>query len=91
MCVFSAELIIRVPLCVWFLQTQSPEEERELWCSQAVVVAFSEVVRSDPADPNAWDVLGTQEIWALHVGELLGVILLVNLRRIQAGLGWGGL
>lgn len=56
MCVFSAELIIRVPLCVWFLQTQSPEEERELWCSQAVVVAFSEVVRSDPADPDVWHV-----------------------------------
>lgn len=71
-CVFSAELIIRVPLCVWFLQTQSPEEERELWCSQAVVVAFSEVVRSDPADPDVWHVLGTQEVWVLHVGELWG-------------------
>lgn len=59
-CVLSTELIIRVPLCVWFLQTQSPEEERELCCSQAVLVALSGVVRPGPADPNVWDVLGTQ-------------------------------
>lgn len=58
MCVLSAELIIRVPLCVWLLQTQRPEEEKELWCSQAVLVPFSGVVSLDPAHPNLWDVLG---------------------------------